>query len=52
MADLRNAGVVPGTEIQAGSGAAGTSAIRLDLDNGTGCDLDRTAAVHLFVSKV
>jgi DtxR family Mn-dependent transcriptional regulator len=52
MADLRNAGVVPGTEIQAGSGAAGTPAIRLDLDNGTGCDLDRTAAVHLFVSKV
>ncbi|GAB3922292.1 DtxR family transcriptional regulator [Microlunatus endophyticus] len=52
MADLRNAGVVPGTEIQAGSGGPGTSAIRLDLDNGTGCDLDRTAAVHLFVSKV
>ncbi|QGN33627.1 metal-dependent transcriptional regulator [Microlunatus sp. Gsoil 973] len=49
MADLRAAGMTPGCEVEAGPGGMG---VRLNLDNGTRCDLDRTAAVHLFVSKI
>jgi DtxR family transcriptional regulator, Mn-dependent transcriptional regulator len=49
MATLRATGLLPGAEVKAGSGGLGIQLIR---DDGTGCEIDRSAAVHLFVSKI
>ena len=49
MANLRNAGLTPGVEVDAGPEG---DYIRLGGDGDTVCDLDRAAAVHLFVSKI
>jgi DtxR family transcriptional regulator, Mn-dependent transcriptional regulator len=49
MGTLRQAGIAPGVEVKAGAGGLG---ILLQPDDGATCELDRTAAVHLFVSRV
>lgn len=49
MANLRKAGLTPGTEVEAVPDGEG---IRLGLGDGIACALDRMAAVHLFVSKI
>lgn len=46
---LREAGIGPGTEVKAGAGGLG---IVLQPDGGPTCELDRTAAIHLFVATV
>jgi len=53
MANLRKAGVTPGTEVEAGPEGDGIRlGIRLGQGEGIACELDRMAAVHLFVNKI
>jgi DtxR family Mn-dependent transcriptional regulator len=47
MAALRGAGIRPGTEIKAGAAVTG---VRLQPDDGPPYEVDRSAAVHLFVT--
>jgi DtxR family Mn-dependent transcriptional regulator len=47
MAALREAGIRPGTEVKASAADAG---VRLQPDDGPPCEVDRSAAVHLFVT--
>ena len=49
MATLRAAGIGPGTEVKATVGGLGYV---LQPQKGTGCEVDKTAAVHLFVTTV
>ncbi|HEX8508408.1 MAG TPA: metal-dependent transcriptional regulator [Propionibacteriaceae bacterium] len=48
MGTLRVAGIRPGVEVRAQSGGLG---IRLSADEAPGCEIDREAATHLFVSR-
>jgi len=47
--NLRKAGLTPGTEVEA---VPEGDDIRLGMGDGIACELDRMAAVHLFVSKL
>jgi DtxR family Mn-dependent transcriptional regulator len=49
MGTLRQAGIRPGSEVSAGVGGLG---LLLQADNGPTCELARSAATHLFVSKI
>jgi len=46
---LRQAGIQPGAEVRAESGGLG---VRLTVDGLPGCEIDREASTHLFVSRV
>jgi len=49
MGTLRQAGIQPGVEVEAEAGGLG---VRLTPAGAPGCELDREAASHLFVSRV
>ncbi len=49
MGTLRLAGIQPGAEVSAELGGLG---VRLTADGSPGCEIDREAATHLFVSRV
>jgi DtxR family Mn-dependent transcriptional regulator len=49
MGTLRVAGVQPGVLVEAELGGLG---VRLSVDAAPGCDIDREAAMHLFVTRV
>ncbi len=49
MAALRAAGIRPGTEVKAAATSAG---VRLQPDDGPVCEVDRAAALHLFVTTL
>ena len=49
MGTLRQAGIQPGVEVKAEAGGLG---VRLTPAGAPGCELDREAASHLFVSRV
>ena len=49
MGTLRQAGIQPGAEVRAESGGLG---VRLTVDGLPGCEIDREASTHLFVSRV
>src|SRR3954451_15723288 len=49
MGTLRIAGIRPGAEVEAEVGGLG---VRLSTDGHPGCEIDREASTHLFVSRV
>ena len=49
MGTFRQAGVQPGVSVAAESGGLG---VRLIVDGSPGCEIDREAASHLFVTRV
>jgi DtxR family Mn-dependent transcriptional regulator len=49
MGTLRIAGVQPGVRVVAEAGGLG---VRLGVDGSPGCEIDREAATHLFVTRV
>ncbi len=49
MGTFRQAGVQPGVSVSAESGGLG---VRLIVDGSPGCEIDREAASHLFVTRV
>jgi DtxR family transcriptional regulator, Mn-dependent transcriptional regulator len=49
MGTLRQAGIQPGAHVRAESGGLG---VRLTVDGLPGCEIDREASTHLFVSRV
>jgi DtxR family Mn-dependent transcriptional regulator len=49
MGTLRVAGIRPGAEVEAEVGGLG---VRLSTDGHPGCEIDREASTHLFVSRV
>ncbi len=49
MGTLRVAGVRPGAEVSVESGE---ESVRLATGSGSGCEIDRDASTHLFVSRV
>jgi DtxR family Mn-dependent transcriptional regulator len=49
MGTLRQAGIQPGAKVRAESGGLG---VRLTVDGLPGCEIDREASTHLFVSRV
>jgi DtxR family Mn-dependent transcriptional regulator len=49
MGTLRQAGIQPGVTVTAEAGGLG---VRLTPDGEPGCEIDREAATHLFVSRV
>jgi DtxR family transcriptional regulator, Mn-dependent transcriptional regulator len=49
MGTFRQAGVQPGVSVVASSGGLG---VRLIVDGSPGCEIDREAASHLFVTRV
>jgi len=49
MGTLRQAGIQPGAQVRAESGGLG---VRLTVDGLPGCEIDREASTHLFVSRV
>ena len=49
MGTLRQAGILPGVRVLAESGGLG---VRLTPSDAPGCEIDREAATHLFVSRV
>ena len=49
MGTLRQAGIQPGAEVRVESGGLG---VRLTVDGLPGCEIDREASTHLFVSRV
>jgi DtxR family Mn-dependent transcriptional regulator len=48
MGTLRQAGIQPGVQVLAEAGGLG---VRLTPDDAPGCEIDREAATHLFVSR-
>jgi DtxR family transcriptional regulator, iron-dependent repressor len=49
MGTLRQAGIQPGAHVRAEPGGLG---VRLTVDGLPGCEIDREASTHLFVSRV
>jgi DtxR family Mn-dependent transcriptional regulator len=49
MGTLRVAGIRPGAEVDAEVGGLG---VRLAADGHPGCEIDRLASTHLFVTRV
>jgi DtxR family Mn-dependent transcriptional regulator len=49
MGTLRLAGIQPGVQVEAEVGGLG---VRLTADGSPGCEIDREASTHLFVSRV
>ena len=49
MGTLRQAGIQPGAHVRAEAGGLG---VRLTVDGLPGCEIDREASTHLFVSRV
>jgi DtxR family Mn-dependent transcriptional regulator len=49
MGTLRQAGIQPGVQVEAEIGGLG---VRLTAEGSPGCEIDREASTHLFVSRV
>jgi len=49
MGTLRVAGIRPGTQVEAEVGGLG---VRLSAEGHPGCEIDREASTHLFVTRV
>jgi DtxR family Mn-dependent transcriptional regulator len=49
MGTLRLAGILPGALVSAEAGGLG---VRLTAEGSPGCEIDREASTHLFVSRV